>query len=194
MSLVVRLRDRNDAEAWDQFIDIYAPLIYGLARKRGLQDADAADLTQDVLRIVAASACRLEYGGGKSTFRGWLFTVVRNKLHDFFGRGRRAGCITGNAQAEELASQQAAADDFDTWSRDYEQQLFACACEVVRPSVETTTWQAFWQSAVEGKPGKTVAEELGMSVASVYVAKSRVLARLRKQIAEWADESIDQTR
>src|SRR3954466_15216362 len=82
-SLLLRLRDPKDAEAWRQFVQVYASVVYGFARRRGLQDADAADLMQDVFRSVAAHAGRLNYDRGRGTFRGWLYTVTRNKLYNF---------------------------------------------------------------------------------------------------------------
>src|SRR6516225_4147415 len=78
-SLLVRIRNAEDSQAWSQFVALYAPLVYGYARKRGMQDADAADLMQDVLRAVAGAAGRLEYDPLRGSFRGWLFTIVRNK-------------------------------------------------------------------------------------------------------------------
>src|SRR5438105_14026298 len=88
-SLLVRIRDCQDHQAWGQFVEIYAPMVYGYALKQGLQDADAADLTQDVLRAVARSAARLNYDPARGTFRGWLFRVVRNELADFGAARRR---------------------------------------------------------------------------------------------------------
>ena len=89
-SLLVRLRDGGDAEAWQEFVHLYAPIIYGFARKRGLQDADAADLMQEILRSVSSAVHRLEYDSARGTFRGWLFTVTRNKVFNFLeSRGRR---------------------------------------------------------------------------------------------------------
>src|SRR5439155_20638678 len=79
-SLLVRLRDPRDEQAWAQFVDLYAPLIYGYARKQGLQDADAADLSQEVFRAIAGAVGRLEYDPARGSFRNWLFTVVRHKL------------------------------------------------------------------------------------------------------------------
>src|SRR5436190_14806884 len=79
-SLLARLRDPRDEAAWREFVDLYVPVIYGYARKQGLQDADAADLTQDVLRAVAGAVGRLDYDPARGTFRNWLFTVVRHKL------------------------------------------------------------------------------------------------------------------
>src|SRR5436309_1969714 len=88
-SLLVRIRDTRNDQAWSQFVEVYAPLIYGFARKHGLQDADAADLTQDVLRVVASTIGGLEYDRQRGSFRGWLVTVVRNKLRNF-RPGRRS--------------------------------------------------------------------------------------------------------
>src|SRR5438105_11158484 len=88
-SLLVRIRDTQDTQAWSQFVEIYAPLVYGFARKHGLQDADAADLTQDVLRAVSVAVRRLDYDPQRGRFRGWLFTVVQNKLRNFVAGRKR---------------------------------------------------------------------------------------------------------
>src|SRR5881275_2606711 len=88
-SLLVRLRDGQDVQAWREFVKLYAPVVYGFARKRGLQDADASDLMQEVLRSVAGAVGRLDYDPGRGTFRGWLFTVTRNKLYSYLNGRRR---------------------------------------------------------------------------------------------------------
>src|SRR5437764_15234745 len=88
-SLLVRLRDTADHEAWRQLVELYAPLVYRFLRRRGLQDADAADLTQEVLRSVASAIDSFEYDPRRGSFRGWLFTVARNKLHSFLKRQQR---------------------------------------------------------------------------------------------------------
>src|SRR6516162_10659891 len=97
VSLLVRLGDAQDAAAWSQFVEVYAPLVYGFARKHGLQDADAADLTQDVLQAVSGGIRRLDYDPRRGTFRGWLFTVVRNKVRNFFAAQGRPGRGTGDS-------------------------------------------------------------------------------------------------
>jgi RNA polymerase sigma-70 factor (ECF subfamily) len=184
-SLIVRLRDHRDHEAWAQFVEVYAPLIYAYVRKRGLQDADAADLTQACLRQVALHVGTLEYQPGHGSFRGWLFTIVRNKLRDFRRRAGRQTQGSGNAEVQQLLeSQPAPAAEVDAWEREYQYSLLLWAAEQVRPVLQETTWQAFWQTAVEGKPGQEVAAALGLTVAAVYVAKSRVMARLRELIRQ----------
>ncbi len=189
-SLLIRLRDLQDRQAWAQFVELYAPLIYGYARKRGLQDADSADLMQACLRQVAAHVGSLEYDPRRGTFRGWLFTIVRNQLRDFHDRSRRPDQGSGASGMQRfLDSQPAAEPDEDSeWEREYRQGLLAWAAEQVRPKIQETTWQAFWQTAVEDRPSKEVAQRLGLTVAAVYLAKSRVMARLRAVIREVQEE------
>src|SRR5262249_20872124 len=107
-SLLVRLRDMQDHQAWSQFVEVYAPLIYGYARKRGLQDADAADLTQSCLRRVAAHVGSLEYDPRVGTFRGWLFTIVRNQLRDYFEQSQRRCRGSGDSGVQEALNASAA--------------------------------------------------------------------------------------
>jgi RNA polymerase sigma-70 factor (ECF subfamily) len=182
-SLLLRIRDPKDAEAWRDFVRIYAPVVYGYGRRRGLQDADAADLTQDVLRAVALAAGRLEYDPRRGSFSSWLFTVAHNRLYDLQARRRRGAVGTGDSETRSLLEQHPAPEEDRTaWQRDYERRLFHWAAEQVRDSFRETTWQAFWRTAVEGQGIKEAAAELGLSASAVYLARSRVMARLREQI------------
>jgi RNA polymerase sigma factor (sigma-70 family) len=188
-SLLVRLRDARDEAAWAQFVDLYAPLVYGYVRRRGLQDADAADLTQVVLRVVASSIRKLDYNRQRGSFRGWLFTIVRTKLASFLARRPEVGRGTGDTGTHRLLEALPAPDaDTQAWEVEYDQRLFAWAAEQVRAQVREATWQAFWQTAVEGKPGKDVAASLGMTLAAVRLAKSRVVARLKALVQQAQDE------
>jgi len=184
-SLLVRLRDAADREAWGEFVALYAPLVYTLARKRDLQDADAANVAQEVLLKVSVAIKEFEYDPNRGTFRGWFLTLARNGLHDFLARRNRQCLGSGDsatlALLEELPSQ---AEEEALWEREYEQRVFAWAVERVRPQFKGPTWQAFWQTAVEGKSGEEAARALGMTVGAVYVAKCRVQARLRAEIQE----------
>jgi RNA polymerase sigma-70 factor (ECF subfamily) len=191
-SLLVRIRDCDDDQAWSQFVEIYAPLVYGFARRHGLQDADASDLTQDVLQSVARAARTLDYDPARGSFRGWLFTIVRNKLRDLVGQCGRQVRGTGDTSIQNLLNDQPAheAEESAIWEREHERRLFTWAGEQVSREVQTSTWQAFWLTAVEGKSGHEVANSLGMTVAAVYLAKSRVMSRLKQKIQEvQADES-----
>jgi RNA polymerase sigma factor (sigma-70 family) len=189
-SLLVRIRDAHDTDAWRQFVQVYAPLVYGFARKRGLQDADAADLMQEVFRSLAAAAGRLDYDPGRGSFRSYLYTVTRNRLYNFLDRDRHQVHGSGGSGAQELLEGQAGrdGDGTDLWDREYERRLFAWAAEQVRGEFQEATWQAFWLTAVEGKSAHEAGAATGMSPGAVYVAKSRVLARLRQQVRRLQDE------
>ncbi len=182
-SLLVRLKDAHDREAWERFVDLYAPLVYAFVRKRGLQDADAADLTQDVLRQVALAAKSLIYDPRRGSFRGWLFTVVKNRLTDHWRASARNVRGSGDSsQWQQVTEQYVTKSDSAEWDAAYERQLLDYAARQVKADFTETTWSAFWQTAVEGRDGKTVAEELGLSVAAVYLAKGRVMTRLKDQV------------
>jgi RNA polymerase sigma-70 factor (ECF subfamily) len=185
-SLLIRLRDPNDRDAWRQFVQVYAAVVYGFARRRGLQDADAADLMQEVFRSVAAAAGRLHYDPRRGTFRNWLYTVTRNKLYNFLdGRRRQVRGSGDAADQERLAQQPETAAD---WDQEYERRTFAWAAEQVRDEFQESTWQAFWRTAVEGRDAREVGGQLGLSPGAVYVAKSRVLARLKEQVKLLPDQ------
>lgn len=185
-SLLVRIRDAKDTASWQQFVQLYAPLVYEFARKRGLQDADAADLTQDVLRAVTLAAGRLDYDPRRGSFRGWLFTIVHHKLCNFLASRKKPGQGTGDTNVHLLLEEQAGREQQEEalWNEEYERRLFALAVEQVRGDFQDSTWQAFWQTAVEGKKPREVGEALGLSVAAVYMAKSRVTAQLKKHIQQ----------
>ena len=136
-SLLVRIKDHRDRQAWGQFVEIYAPLVYDMARRR-LQDSDAADLTQDVLRSVAAAMDRLDYDPGKGSFRSWLFTVTRNALNTFFEAQRRVPRGSGDSAVQAWLDKQPDQDDESAvWDREYERRLLDLAAEQVRPPSKT---------------------------------------------------------
>lgn len=182
-SLLVRIRDGQDVEAWRQFVQAYSPVVYSFARKRGLQDADAADLMQEVLRSVAAAAGRLEYDPKRGAFRAWLFTVTRNKLYSFLDGRRRRVQGTGDSSAQQRLLDEPDREQ-DAWDQEYDRNVFDWASRRVRGEFQDRTWQAFWRTAVDGASPAEVARELEMSPGAVYVAKSRVLSRLRDEVQQ----------
>ena len=183
-SLLVRLRDPRDGDAWSEFVDLYAPLVYRFGCKQGLQDADAADLAQDTLRAVAGAIGKFEYDPRHGSFRGWLFTIVRNRLRDFLEkRGRQERGSGDTAMLDRLEQQPDCHDELSNeWDREYERQLLLTAAERLRGEFAEKTWRAFWRTTVDGASGKDAAQTLDMPVAAVYLAKSRVMARLKEEI------------
>jgi RNA polymerase sigma-70 factor (ECF subfamily) len=187
-SLLVRLRDAQDADAWKQFVELYGPIVYRFGRRHHLQDADAADLTQEVLRAVSTGVARLDYDPQRGSFRGWLFTLAHRKLYDLLARRRKQEQAGGDSATHRLLDEQPAPDSEEIWNQEHDRQIFARAAELVRGQFTETTWRAFWLTAVEGRDAAGVAEELGLSVGAVYIAKSRVQARLREQIQQIAED------
>ncbi|MEO1617783.1 MAG: RNA polymerase sigma factor [Planctomycetota bacterium] len=183
-SLVLRLRDANDHEAWSDFLRDYGPMLYRFVRSRGLQDADAADIVQDVLRRVGTSIGRLDYKKERGGFRAWLFTITRNRLFTHFEKRQRSG-PTGNdtAQLEQLAQAPDENNELaEQWELEHLRSLADIAMDKVRESSDPKTWAAFRMTAIEGRPAAEAATELSMKPGTVYVAKSRVTARLRAEI------------
>lgn len=183
-SLLLRIRNAEDAVAWSQFADLYGPLIHGFARKHGLQEADAADVTQEVLRLVVRAAEKLDYDPERGSFRGWLYTVVRNQVRKSLGRKRPHDFGAGGTEARNRLEQQLSPeqDGAAEWDGDYQRRVFAHAASQVRHDFKDATWQAFWLTGVEGKSAKEVAQQLELTVAAVYLAKGRVMTRLKEQI------------
>lgn len=184
ITLLNRIRDGADSDAWAEFARLYGPVIYGFSRKRGLQDADAADLVQDVLRSVARNAPKLDYDPKRGTFRGWLYTIARNKIYNFLSANKNRPKASGDSGThEQLDSTAETRDDPEgVWELEYQRRLAAKAMDRVKHEFQPNTWKAFWGTAVEGKSAAEVGSELKMSPGAVYVAKSRVTARLREEV------------
>lgn len=188
-SLLVQIRDGSNAAAWQEFINLYGPVVYGFARKRGLQDADAADVMQDVLRSVSGAIARLDYDRGQGTFRGWLFTITRNKVFNFLSARRNrpqgSGDSTTNRMLDSHPDQN---DGSDVWETEYQRRLTALAMDRVKGEFQESTWRAFWLTAVEGVAAAEVTRQVGLSPGAIYVAKSRVLARLKNEVEKLRQE------
>jgi RNA polymerase sigma-70 factor (ECF subfamily) len=180
-SLLERLRGPAEQGAWARFVDLYTPLLFYWARRLGCQEDDAADLVQDVLTRLVLKLPEFRYDRNKS-FRGWLRTVTRNVWRN----RRRAG---PPRQAAPTALDDLAGPDPADEIRDaeYGQWLVGRALELMQREFQPTTWKACWEYVVAGRPAAEVAAELGLSVGAVYMAKSRVLSRLRQELAGLLD-------
>ncbi len=170
-----------DPLAWQRLSTLYGPLVYGWARRAGLRGEDAADVTQDVFRAVLLGVSRLEHGRPGDTFRGWLWGVTRNKIRDFWRRTDALAAGGSDARDRLLLIpdwEPASAD-----SRSPDGGLLARAVGLVRGEFEERTWEAFWRVTVNEMPVADVARELGMTSNAVYVARHRVVRRLREVLS-----------
>ncbi len=182
-SLLVQIRDGANHGAWQEFMKLYSPVVYGFARKRGLQDADAADLMQDVMRSVSSAIGRLDYDRKQGSFRGWLFTITRNKVFNFFSARKIRPQGSGDSSTNRILEEQPdSGDGSDEWELEYQKRLASLAMERVKHEFQPNTWQAFWLTAVEGVAAAEAARQVGISPGAVYVAKSRILARLKEEV------------
>ncbi len=186
-SLLLRLRDSEDAEAWRVFVEVYTPMVYAYCRRRGLQPSDVADVAQEVMVQVSRSMREFSYQPERGRFRDWLGTVTRTKLLRFLQRDQRAG-KGGTPAAEELMRQLAAPESDALWDEGFQARILEVALQRARPDFEESTWRAFELTWIDGRPATRVADELGMPVGSVYVSKSRVLKRLREEVANLAED------
>ncbi len=181
-SLLLRIRDAHDAEAWQTFVMIYAPLVYRYALRHGAQDADAADLTQDVMVEVARAIRSFEYRPERGRFRHWLFTVTRHLLVRFNQRiARRPEQACDIEVLEALKDDRADVD----WDDAFNARVLRVALQRIQPSFEPFTWRAFECVWVEHR---SAAEELSLRIEQVYIAKSRVLKRLSEEVHEIVEE------
>ncbi|MBL8825998.1 MAG: sigma-70 family RNA polymerase sigma factor [Planctomycetaceae bacterium] len=175
-TLLDRIR-LHDPEAWRRFVHLYGPVIYGWGQQMGLQSHDAADVSQEVFQAVASSIEKFRRDRPGDSFRRWLRTIAANKIRDHFrAQAKRA--------SPDLAIDQIAAPDPDSLDGDprLATALAQRALDLIQTEFETSTWQAFWACSVSGLTAPQVATDLGLTVAAVYKAKSRVLNRLRREL------------
>jgi RNA polymerase sigma-70 factor (ECF subfamily) len=184
-SLLDRVR-ADEPDAWDRLVGLYAPLVYHWCRAWGLPEQDVADVLQDVFQAVAShvSGFRKEREG--DTFRGWLRTIAHNKVRDYYRRSGREPGGAGGTEANLRLANLPDDDPPDDPSADEaaERGLLGRTLDLIRSEFEPRTWQAFWQTAVDGRAPIDVATDLGMTPGAVRVAKSRVLRRLREELGE----------
>ena len=185
-SLLLRLCDSEDHEAWVEFVTLYEPVIYRILRQHGLQDADARDVMQELLLAVSRSVGRWNPTRDCGTFRGWLRQVARNLVINWLEQRGRRVVATGGSNLQSMLNMLPAADKPDTveFDRELRRAVFHRAAEQVRDEVHGETWQAFWETAIAETSPADAARKLGMTVGAVRVAKCRVLARLRAAVTE----------
>jgi len=195
-SLLLRIRDRQDRDAWYEFASIYRPLIYRVGRRYGLQDADAQNLVQEVLQKVERQANCWESGQARGSFRRWLATVARNAAIDAIRRMLPDAARGGTSVREALQNVPAPNSASEGVFRlELERQAFRWAARRIRDEFTEPTWTAFWETMVEGQSCAEVAARIGKSIGAIYTARSRVMQRLKEELEQfdWDSESAEST-
>ena len=151
-SLLLRLRDSQDHEAWVEFVSLYEPATYRLLRRHGLQDADAREVMQEIFLVVSRNIDRWDPAKDRGSFRGWLRRVGRNLVINRLKQSARRAVATGGSDLQAMLNMLPAADGPETAEFDHElrRALFRRAAEQVRAEVHAATWQAFWETGVVG--------------------------------------------
>jgi RNA polymerase sigma-70 factor (ECF subfamily) len=177
-SLLLRVGDPADGQAWLEFWRLYEPVVYRLGRQFGLQDADAQDLTQDVMAAVARAIRSWQPDSGRGKFRTWLYTVVRNKTIAALRRRRPGDRGTGDTNVFNHVESRPI-EAHTAFELEVRRAAFRQAADRVRQQVHSTSWEAFWRTSVLGHSIAETGKALGVSIGSVYAARSRIMARLR---------------
>ena len=184
-SLLDRLRDNPDDQSWQRLVDLYTPLIRGWLRRHGLAQADADDLTQDVLAVVVRELPGFEHGGRAGAFRCWLRTITVNRARNFWRQRRAHPPAGGGSDFLNLLDQleDPASGPSRLWDEEHDRHVARRLMALAEPDFEPSTWRAFRRVVLDGVKPAAAAAELGLSVNAVLLAKSRVLRRLRQEMS-----------
>ena len=192
-TLLLRLRQLDDREAWGEFVEQYTPRIFAWCRRYRLQDSDAADVTQEVLGKLVKAIRTFDYDASRGSFRGWLKTVTNNAVRDFLEDLARPGRGSGDTQIGGLLAALQAPDAIQdltaSLEEEAERELLREAEARVQMRVQPNTWEAYRLTALKNVAASDAAAELGMPVSEVYVAKSRVLKMLREEVTRLGGSS-----
>jgi RNA polymerase sigma-70 factor (ECF subfamily) len=186
-SLLQRLVVR-DAEAWKRLVRLYYPLVRSWCARAGLQAEDAADVAQEVFRVLAGKVGAFRSENGANSFRGWVYGITQKQLLAHRRHAREQPIGAGGTEAARRWAELREDEQEDSSSapspHDERKHLLRRALDLLRGDVEERTWQAFWRAAIEGHAPADIARDLGLSVNSVYLAKARLLKRLREEFDE----------
>jgi RNA polymerase sigma-70 factor (ECF subfamily) len=188
-SLLLRAHT-GETTAWKDLLDLYRPLILGWLNRQGVPARDLEDLCQEVLLGVVKQLPGFQHSGQRGAFRRWLRTIVCRRAADYWRALDEVAQAQGGSGAT-AALQQIADADSDLnrqWDEEHDRYVLHCLLDLVQQEFEPLTLRAFRRLALDGASGAEVAQELGLSVAAVYVAKSRVLARIRQEAEGLIDE------
>jgi RNA polymerase sigma factor (sigma-70 family) len=186
-SLIIRLGDPADNDAWSEFESVYRPLVYRAARAQGLQDADAHDVVQQVMISISRALGQRPHEEGRAKFRTWLFCVTRNAIINAI---QRRPSDRGSGHSDQLhLLHELPAEAEDPMEAEYNRAVFHWAADKIRKEFAEETWQAFWLTMVADMSCEDAAEKLGKEIGAVYAARSRIVRRLRKKVEEFDDTS-----
>lgn len=185
-SLLGRARE-GDASAWDRLSLLYAPLVFHWCQHRGLREADAADVVQEVFQAVALHLGLFRKETRGDSFRGWLRVITENKIRDHFRRLAHEAEAVGGTEAQKRLAELPDSSGLESTNSgdDWEGPFLRRVLDLIRDEFEERTWLAFWRTTIAGRSPKDVGDELRMSQGAVRVAKSRVLKRLREELGSW---------
>ncbi len=190
ISLLERVKSGEES-AWERMVNLYYPLVCRWCACKGLQPHDCVDVAQNVFVAVAKHIRRFRKETQHDSFRAWLRTISQSKLNDHWRRHEKQAPSLGGSEARRWLSEVpdvAAQESGEAANVDEEAVVVRAALESLSVEFEPRTWKAFWRVAVDGQPATQIAEELDMSSNAVYLAKSRVLRRLREELEEWAPD------
>lgn len=188
-TLLMRVRDHADHDAWSEFDKLYRQLIVAAALKRGLQPDDAENLAQDVMLKVTKAIPRFEYDReGKGRFRSWLFTIAYREIVSFQRRQKRQPRGSGGEDAHEMLAELPSPEQEDEWNREYRQHLFMAALQKVREEVKPAAYDVFCRAMIDGKTNDEIALEFGINYQQVANHKHRVLQKLCEHVRYLGEE------
>lgn len=190
-SLLLRLRDPGNRQAWEEFVGLYQPIVLRMALRRGMQEADAEDLTQQVLIQLVGAIDGFEPDRNRGRFLTWLKTIAHRAIINAMTRtkaDRSAGGTDAWLQLEQIALPES---DVAEIEREYRREIFVCAAAQVRQEVGTDTWVGFWETVVMNRPVDEVAKEIGRTRGNIYTSRSRVLKRLKEKVEQLDQTSLD---
>ncbi|HVJ69743.1 MAG TPA: sigma-70 family RNA polymerase sigma factor [Caulifigura sp.] len=184
-SLLVRVRNPADQSAWHEFVEIYWPVIHRLARRKGLQEADADDLAQQVLMSVAKTIEERPHDPGRARFRTWLSKVVQNAALNALTRTKPDRAAGGEHHDPHVHNAPGREADSQLLQLELRREVFRWAARQIEEEFQPDTWQSFWQTAVDGRACEDVAAELKKTIGNIYAARSRVMKRLQEKVKEY---------
>ena len=181
-SLIFRVKNPADGAAWTEFLGIYQPVVFRMARRRGLQDADAQDVIQQVFLSISKSIEGWVPSDLQPPFRAWLTTIARNAITKALTRRPRDAATGSTSMVDLLEAQPDPQETTAEILAEARKELVRWATEQIRSEFSEATWNAFWRTAIEGVPIAEVAKSTGRSAGAVYVARYRVIARLKEKV------------